>query len=162
MPLPPEDQSRLTAAEGYITLGMFLEANAEIENVSAELRHLHEVLALRVQIYPALKKWALMETVARALATSAPSNPKWVALWAYATRRADSLATAKKILTDACERHPDSALVLYNLACYQAQLGELEDAKMRLTLAVKIDPQFREIALEDDDLKPVWDSLSAL
>ena len=33
MPLDPEQQAYLTTAEGYIGLGMYLEADAELDNV---------------------------------------------------------------------------------------------------------------------------------
>ena len=38
MPLLEEDQKHLTAAEGYVMLGMFLEANEELEEIDPEVR----------------------------------------------------------------------------------------------------------------------------
>jgi len=57
----------LTAPHGYVKLGMFLDANAELDEVDADVRHLPEVLGVRIEIYRALKKWELMEAVARKL-----------------------------------------------------------------------------------------------
>jgi hypothetical protein len=39
---------------------MFVDADTELDKVDAELRHLPEVLAVRIHIYRALKKWELM------------------------------------------------------------------------------------------------------
>ena len=44
---------------------MFLDANAELEKIDPEVRHVPEVLAVRVQIYRALKKWELMQIVGK-------------------------------------------------------------------------------------------------
>ena len=120
-----------------------------------------EVLEVRLKIYRGLEKWELMKTVARQLALYAPDNPQWAISWAFATRRAESIEAAKRILLEAVEHHPNCALMHYNLACYDAVLGELEVAKARLQHALKIDPGMRLMALDDEDLKPLWDELAA-
>jgi len=57
MPISNPDQQHLHAAHGYIELGMFDAANAELEEIDPLCRHLPEVLSARVVIYHALKKW---------------------------------------------------------------------------------------------------------
>ena len=54
---------------------------------------------------------------------------------------------------------PQVALVHYNLACYECQLGNLEMAKGHLKLAFKIKKGLRLEALDEPDLEPLWDSL---
>ena len=76
-------------AEGFVELGMWLDANAELEEIDAEVRHVPEVLEVRVRIYRALKQWELLQVVAKTLAIHDPDEPQWTASWAYATRRAD-------------------------------------------------------------------------
>ena len=49
----------------------------------------------------------------------------------------------------------------YNLACYDCQLGDIDSAKGRLRRGFEIDSNFRRIALEDVDLEPLWEMLSA-
>lgn len=71
----------------------------------------------------------------------------------FATRRAESIEAAKRILLEAVEQHPDCALMHYNLACYECQLGELEVAIARLEHALKLDPGMRLMALDDEDLR---------
>ncbi len=161
MPLSTEDLKHLTAAQGYVTLGMWLDANAELEEIDPEVRHVPEVLEVRVEIFRALEKWELMQTVAKALAIHDPDEPQWTVLWAFATRRADSIEHARIILVNAIERRPNVAIFHYNLACYICQLGELKKAKVRLHRAFKLDPGMRVMALDDDDLKPLWDAIAA-
>ena len=160
MPLLPDDQRHLTAAEGYAELGLYLDANAELEEIDAEVRHVAEVLAVRLEIYRGLEKWELMQTVAGRLAAHDPDNAQWSISLAFATRRAQSIEAARRILLEAVERLPDEPILHYNLACYECQLGELEVAKARLAHAFRLEPECRRMALDDDDLAPLWDSLA--
>lgn len=154
-----EDQRHLQAAAGYIELRMYLDANDELERVTAELRHLPQVLVFRLEIYRALEKWELMQTVARRLANGEPENVQWWISWAYATRRADSIDAARLILVNAMELHSAAAVIHYNLACYLCQLGDLEESKATLQRAFELDERFRSKALQDEDLEPLWASM---
>jgi hypothetical protein len=73
MPLSAEDLKHLTAAQGYTELGMWLDANDELEEIDAEVRHVPQVLAVRVKIYRALEKWELMQTAAKKLTEAEPA-----------------------------------------------------------------------------------------
>lgn len=159
MPLEPENQNLLLAAQGFLELGMPLDANDEIEKIDPDVRHLPEVLAVRAEVYRHLEKWELMQVVAQKLAQYDPDEPRWTAWWAYATRRADSIQAARRILAEAVERHPNVAIYHYNLACYDCQLGDLATSKSHLHRAFELEKGFRLQALEDDDLRPLWDSL---
>jgi hypothetical protein len=50
MPLANPDHQHLRAAHGFIELGIFEEANAELEEIDPFCRHLPEVLTARVAI----------------------------------------------------------------------------------------------------------------
>ncbi len=161
MPLEPDDQRRLSAARGYLELGMLQEANAELEEIDAFCRSVPEVLAVRLQIYQSMAKWELMEVVAKRLSQHDPENPQWPISVAYATPRAVSIGAARVILLDALTRHPEEPIVHYNLACYGCQLGELQAARDHLKRAFALDPSCRLTAIEDKDLEPLWDSLTS-
>lgn len=88
-----------------------------------------------------------------------PDNVQWTIALAFATRRAYSVDTAMQILLYAETKFPKEAAIPYNLACYYSQLGEIETAKRYLKRAFEIDLNWRKAALEDEDLKPLWDSL---
>ena len=57
MPLESPDQEFWQAATGYVELGMFLEADPELDEIDPFNRAAPEVLALRLAIYDGLKKW---------------------------------------------------------------------------------------------------------
>ena len=65
-------------------------------------------------------------------------------------------------LAPAAQKFPKDGLIRYNLACYTAQLGELETAWHWFEEAVQRQPtqegaaSFRDMALNDEDLKPLW------
>jgi len=160
MQLEPQDQKRLLAAEGFLQLGMFLDAIDELEALPKNLTNSIQVLALWIEAYQGLKKWGEMQAVAHRLAEVAPENVQWAISWAYATRRAESIPAAREILLEAMARHPKEPLIYYNLACYDCQLGELSSARGFLERALKMAPNFRRMALEDDDLRPLHSELT--
>ena len=159
MPLEPPDEQYWQAAVGYVELGMFVEADSELDKIDPFCRALPEVLAVRLAIYRGLKKWELMQQIAKRLKEFEPDNVQWTISLAYATRRAYSIDVAMEILLNAVAKFPKEAAIPYNLACYYCQLGEIENAKRYLKRAFEIDLKWRTAALEDEDLKPLWDSL---
>ncbi len=160
MPLAKPDQQHLRSACSYIELGMFEEAQAELEEIDPFCRHLREVLAARIPIYRALAKWDLMAIVAKQLTEWSPEEPANFVDWAYATRRAESMHSAHAILSRAAELHPEHGMIQFNLACYDAQLGNIDRAKMHLSRAIKADPKFSLMAIDDPDLEALWESLA--
>ncbi len=155
----PDFDRKLRVTQGYVELGMFDDANAELEEIHPADHHLPAVLAVRVGICGGLKEWALMQVAAKKLANHDPDEVQWSISLAYATRRAESIAAAKVILLEAVERHPKEPMIHYNLACYECQLGDVEVAVARLQYVFQLEPRFRPMALEDEDLVAVWDSI---
>ncbi len=116
--------------------------------------------ALRIAICRGLAKWELMAELAKRLIEFQPTDSQWPVLAAYATRRAISIEAAKEILLNAESKFPKEAVIPYNLACYECQLGNLESAKKYLKQAFTIDSSWRIAALDDSDLQPLWNDLA--
>jgi hypothetical protein len=51
---------------------------------------------------------------------------------------------------------PNEGILYYNLACYSAVDSRTLEAKSLLSKAIELDPEFKEVALEDEDLKGIW------
>jgi tetratricopeptide (TPR) repeat protein len=66
-------------------------------------------------------------------------------------------AEAKQLLTDALERYDDHGVLLYNLACAEAQLGEAGAALEHLGAALRESPSLAEYAREDAELEAIRD-----
>jgi predicted Zn-dependent protease len=151
-----DEDRRLEAALGYLQLGMFEEANDEIEQLPPEEKNSPAILRLRAAIYSEAKSWHLLQEVAEFLVDSLPGDPQhWIWL-AYATRRTTSIPAAEAILLRALESHPSGGMIHYNLACYAAQTGKIVEAKERLREAIWLAPETRLLALDDSDLEPLW------
>ena len=148
-------ERHLQAAQGYLELGLPLEANEEIEQIPPEFKTVAEVLAVRVEIFRALDAWDLMEAVARQLCQRRPDDVQAYLSLAFATRRAIGLQEALAVLAKVANRFPEEPTILFNLACYAAQLGHLDSARARLAEAIKLDPFCRQMALSDPDLAPL-------
>ena len=101
MGLEPPDQQHWQAAVGYAELGMFTDADSELDKIDPFLRAAPEILALRVEIYQGLEKWELMAELTSRLTEFESDNPQWPVSLAYATRRANSIEAAKEILMNA-------------------------------------------------------------
>jgi hypothetical protein len=101
---------------------MFQDANDQLEKIDPFNRAAPEVLAVRLAIYRGLKKWELMQQIAKRLKQFEPDNVQWTISLVYATRRAYSIDVAMEILVDAQAKFPREAGIPYNLACYCCQL----------------------------------------
>ena len=67
---------------------------------------------------------------------------------------------AKVVLDEAAKLFPGDSMIQYNLACYCAQLGQLDAAKEYLDKSYELGDakQIKRMALDDEDLKPLWES----
>ena len=64
---------------------------------------------------------------------------------------------AKRLVTQALDRYEDRSVLLYNLACAEALLGETDEALEHLREAIAGEPKVAEWAREDADLASLRD-----
>jgi len=147
------------AASGFSELGLFQEAVEELEGLPAELKETRGVLAVWLELYQGWRKWAEAAAVAMRLVEAEPEESNWPVALAYATRRSSGLASARDILISASLKFPNCATIQFNLACYDAQLGHLSEARKRLRQAIQIDKDFADLARNDPDLEPIRDEV---
>jgi tetratricopeptide (TPR) repeat protein len=157
-PLDLYDQRHLEAAEGWIELGNPLEANGELENITAENRAHPAVLEVRWQIYAKAKKWDAALDIASALIQLAPEHPLGWVHRSYSLHELKRPEEARDNLLRVVDKFPQDPIMRYNLACYECQLGQLEQAKSWLQKAFELgDPmKIKLMALEDPDLELLW------
>ena len=160
--LNAQDYHHLRAAEGWLGLGDYLSANSELEEITAQARAHPAILQMRYAIYAKAERWEMAAGVAEAIAAMLPDKvDSWLNL-AYATRRkkGGGIPEAQRILLVAQVKFPHECLVPFNLACYCAQLRALDEATMWIQKAIAIDTnQVQKLAVDDPDLKPLWDSM---
>ena len=91
-----------------------------------------------------------------------PESAGWWISLAYALRRTESVEKAEAILLREQAIHPKGAMIAFNLACYASVAGRREEAKERQRHAIELDKEARKLALEDEDLTPLWDWIGGL
>jgi uncharacterized protein HemY len=74
-PLEPPDIYQLQAAIGWLELGRHIEANEELEKITARLRAHPDVLKVRWRVYAMAKRWDACLEIARALTEMEPDKP---------------------------------------------------------------------------------------
>jgi tetratricopeptide (TPR) repeat protein len=155
MTMDPQLQRRLLAASGFAELSLFQEAVEELEELPATSKQVPAVLVVWLEVYQRWQKWSEAESVALRLWEIDPEEPAWLIALAYAVRRSRGLPFANEILSRACEKFPDCGTIHFNLACYAAQLGRLDDARQHLGRAIQIDKEFAAMAKTDPDLEAI-------
>ena len=111
---------------------------------------------MRLEVYRKKQKWDGMIEIAKHLVKTSPDVPQhWIDL-AWGQRRGVNLQTAEKTLKEALGKFPNEAVIHYNLACYCCVSGRIEEAKVLLEAALRLDPNLKATALEDEDLVGVW------
>ena len=165
--LQPPDTHHLSAALGWLELGNPAEAGEEIAKISPGLLTEPDVLEVRWEVCAASRSWEAALEVAELLVARAPERRSGWIHRAYALRRAPGggLPQAYAALRPAFERFPRTFLVPYNLACYTAQMGRLEEAWDWLQKAIHaagaLQP-IRAMALADADLQPLWERIGQM
>jgi len=134
---------------------MLREAEAALRAIDPADQERREVAELWLALFHARGSWRKLEELANKWVLREPEEVSWWVNLAYAARRTSSVHRAHSILEQALMWHAGEAIVHYNLACYAAQLGWLEEARMRLGVAVDLDESFRELARTDPDLAPL-------
>lgn len=158
------DSHHLTAAVGWLELGAPLEAEREIARLDPVNLDHPDVLEVRWQICAAGRDWEAGLGIAEKLVAAAPDRSSGWIHRAYCLRRVKggSLELAWEALHPAYERFPSVVIIPFNLACYAAQLGRLDEAWSWLHKAMEISGQIdqvKEMALADEDLQPLWDRI---
>ena len=143
---------RLSHVQGYLGLGMVPEAAAEFELLSATERDTTPALALRIAILQEQQDWPALRDASIELVRRVPGEAGGWITWAYAVRRAESLAAAEEILRIAETKHPAEPTIQFNLGCYACLNGDLAEARRRVDHAIALDPSFRALAATDPDL----------
>jgi predicted Zn-dependent protease len=154
----------LNAAEGWLGLGNFNEARAELKRISAAFRDHPDVLEVRFLMNAVLRRWDPALNIARTLTRVAPERlTGWVAT-ANALHGLNQTHRALKTLVSVSDRFPDNSTVPYNLACYSARLGKVGEACDWLKRALRIDGsrELKLMALRDPDLSPIWENVDTI
>jgi predicted Zn-dependent protease len=151
----------LEAAEGWLMLGNPTEAHEELEHISGENCYHPAVLSLRWQVYAAARWWEAAYVIAKALCELAPTSVETWICQANTLRNYKGIVDAWSLLLNVVNKFPKDPIIRYNLACYAAQMGLLEEACGWLVQAFELEEsvQLKLAAVYDPDLQPLWEKI---
>ena len=156
-----QERRYLEAAEGWLMLSNPLEAHEELEQISGENAYHPAVLAMRWQVYAAAGWWEAAFVVSKALCDFAPqSSEAWICQ-ANTLRHCRGVMEAWNTLLKIVNQFPEDGIIRYNLACYAAQMGLIEESCGWLVQAFEKEDstQLKLAAIYDPDLQPLWEKI---
>ena len=164
--LSPDDLKHLEAAQGWLMLGNYLEADKELDDITPLFRVHPDVLVVRWMVYAKAGKWDVAFEIARALVEQLPDDSFGWIHQAHALRRmaGGGAKAAWDALLPAADKFPNEPAIAFDLACYSCQLGKLREAFAWLSKAIERgdENEIKTRALDDPDLEPLWSSIGKL
>lgn len=162
--LPLSDQRFLNAADGWLGLGDPLAANEELEQISPESRAHPEVLEMRFKICAETNHWIPAVEIAQTMAKLLSDNPWGHFHLAFALHELKRTEEAYEVLKRVVDKFPKEWLMRFNLACYSCRLGNLKEALSWLEKAIDLagKKDVRKLALQDNDLEPLWATIKGI
>jgi tetratricopeptide (TPR) repeat protein len=161
-PLEPPDSFHLNAAQGWLELGNSQEANEDLERIAPLLRAHPDVLGVRWHVYAHAQKWDACVDLAEAIIKLDPDRAEAWIHRSFALHELKRTQEAFDQLLHVADRFRKVWTIPYNLACYCAQLGRLDQCQEWFKKAMDIDGNaVKQAGIDDPDLKPLWDSMSS-
>lgn len=149
----------LLAAQGYLELDMISEALAELDALPAEFQEQEEVLQLKLFIFMRDRQWERALELCERMCMIFPKSTVGYIHGAFCLHELGKTAEAKSFLLKGPPNLAKEATYFYNLGCYDAVLGNREEATRNLHKSFQMDKKFRDIAKYDPDLKDIADFL---
>jgi len=143
---------QLQSAQGFYNLGMTDDAWDELQSVAAEHRTVSEYLQLSLAVLMKRELWNEAVPIAEKLCLKMSDMPDPFLNLAFCLHESGETEKAKNCLMQGPPSLTQVPTYYYNLACYEARLGNLDTARSTLDIACKMNPEYRTCALADADL----------
>jgi len=162
-PLNWPDHHHFLAAQGWLELGAMDEAAADLAALSSEARRTAEVMHFEWELLARSGRWEEALSIAGQMLQAHPGSPSGWIHFSFVLHELKRTVEARNHLLKACEVFADNPTIRYNLACYEAQLGNLQAARRWLedAFALPGSEGLQEAARTDPDLAPLRDLGSA-
>ena len=150
-----EFEKNITAAQGYSELGMHEDAIAELDAINPEYSAKPDVLEIRLLVLMHARRWKEALTASRKLCKANPDAASDFIHAAFCLHELGRTQDAKSLLVSGPPSLLKEPTYHYNLACYEARLGNYPEAHAHLETSFAMDRKFREFAKNDSDLEPI-------
>lgn len=145
----------LLAAQGYIELEMPDEALRELDALPAAEQAREDVLQMRLFLTMHAKAWDQALAICDRLRAADPEGTTGYIHGAFCLHELGRTREARDLLLSGPACLLREPTYHYNLGCYDAVLGYLEEAARHLETSFQMDRKFRDIARHDPDLSAV-------
>lgn len=146
----------LNAADGYLYFGLMNEALEELESIEPAERDEPAVLLARIRLLLHKKHWRLAELLSERGIVLHPEEGEFTVQRAFALHQMQKADKAAEVLMSAPDWIRRTGILHYNLACYEARLGDLSAARECIDAAIQINEGIKKSARLDPDLQALW------
>ena len=146
----------LVPAEGFLELGLHLEAWEELERLPDAARAHPDVLLLRMDILLGMERWQDAVTLGAGCCMNWRTHDVFFLRTAGALMHLRDYENALVLLKSAPGSLHAKPEYHYAIARCAARLGLTSDAKTALKECLSLDKSYRQRALGNPDLEPIW------
>lgn len=143
---------KILTAQGYMELGLFEDARAELVALPKEAWERADVLETWVLCQMGEQRWEEALEMCRRLCEMQAREPGGFIHAAYCLHELGRTEEAMILLQNGPRSLRTKSVYFYNLGCYCAKLGRTEEAKRLLEKSFEIDNGLRRVAKKDPDL----------
>ncbi len=154
-----KEERHITAALGYLELGMFDEAVDELHCLPVERLAHPGILQLESTIQIRGGRYEQALEISNHLCQISPEHPMPWLDKAFCLHEMHRTSEARQCLLNGPASLKQEATYYYNMACYDAQLGSIDQARHYLERAVSMNAHFLLVSKNDPDLAPLYESL---
>jgi predicted Zn-dependent protease len=148
-------QRLLVAAQGYSELGLPELALAELDLLPREVQATSIAMEARLSVLMQAKRWKSALPVGRELCRIAPDKTSGFIHAAFCLHELGQSREALELLVSGPAALKAEPTYHYNLACYEAALGNIDQARAHLKVSFAMDKSLKDYARTDPDLKPL-------
>ena len=150
--------------QGWLKAGEASDALDALSGLDPQWGFHPHVLLAHWESYSRTKHWKGAYAISLALVFALPDEPIGWIYRAFALKQLGRVNEAVTALLPAARKFPTDWRIPYNLACYVCQSGDVAGAWNWLDRAIELGDAnaIRCAALDDLNLKPLWEKLGAL
>ena len=150
-------QRLLVAAQGYSELGLPDLALDELRLITGEAVNDPVVVETRLSVLMQAKRYPDALPVAKQLCELCPDRTAGFIHVAFCMHELGNTGAARDLLVNGPQALKAEATYHYNLACYEAVLGNVQQARAHLDVSFAMDKKLRDYAHTDPDLAVLRD-----
>lgn len=154
-----EVERRIVAAQGYLELGLLEEAREQIASLPPLAASRPDVIELDVLCCMAERRWEEALSGSMRLCALEKNEPGGYIHAAYCLHELGRTGEAREMLRSGPGSLRKKPVFYYNLGCYSARLGLVDEALRMLEIAFEQDPELRRAARKDPDLQALKEQL---